>query len=283
MATVTGLTAERMAEIEAQSIVDGEIVGDNLILKRFDDATIDAGSVRGPQGIQGPIGEVSQAELDAAIEALETSIESQILAAVPAGVPLDYVGTVAPPGFLLMEGQAVIDADTLYPVLWSRVPAGWKSGTTLNMPDTRGRVSVSRNPSDTDFDTVGEVGGAKTVTLTIGHMPNHGHPVTSVGPESTAHIHPVNIVSTANGAHDHNVQRSGGGGFDNYVDQDGTFTLTQPFDGPVQPNHQHDVTGNTSTESVPHNHLVTLGNTGGDAAHNNVQPFIVFVKIIRAY
>lgn len=53
MATVTGLTAERMLEIEAESIVDGDVVGNNLILRRHDGATIDAGPVRGPKGDQG--------------------------------------------------------------------------------------------------------------------------------------------------------------------------------------------------------------------------------------
>lgn len=56
MATVTGLTAERMLEIEAQSIVDGDIVGDNLHLKRFDDTVIDAGVVKGATGAAGPTG-----------------------------------------------------------------------------------------------------------------------------------------------------------------------------------------------------------------------------------
>jgi len=56
MATVTGLTAARMAEIEAASIVDGEVVGDNLILTKFDDTTINAGNVRGPQGDTGAAG-----------------------------------------------------------------------------------------------------------------------------------------------------------------------------------------------------------------------------------
>lgn len=48
MATITGLTAARMAAIEAASIVDGEVVGDNLILTRNDTTTINAGNVRGP-------------------------------------------------------------------------------------------------------------------------------------------------------------------------------------------------------------------------------------------
>lgn len=56
MATVTGLTAERMLEIEAASIVDGEVVGDDLILTRHDETEINAGNVRGPIGPQGPEG-----------------------------------------------------------------------------------------------------------------------------------------------------------------------------------------------------------------------------------
>jgi hypothetical protein len=53
MATVTGLTAERMLEIEGASIVDGEVVGDHLILTRHDGTQIDAGSVVGPPGPSG--------------------------------------------------------------------------------------------------------------------------------------------------------------------------------------------------------------------------------------
>jgi WD40 repeat protein len=47
MATVTGLTAERMEEIDGQSITNGEVVGNNLILKRRNNQTVDAGNVRG--------------------------------------------------------------------------------------------------------------------------------------------------------------------------------------------------------------------------------------------
>lgn len=47
MATITGLTAARMLAIEAASVVDGEVVGDNLILTKHDASTIDAGNVRG--------------------------------------------------------------------------------------------------------------------------------------------------------------------------------------------------------------------------------------------
>lgn len=57
MATVTGLTADRMLEIEAASVVDGEILAGHLILTKHDGSDIDAGSVIGPTGAQGDPGE----------------------------------------------------------------------------------------------------------------------------------------------------------------------------------------------------------------------------------
>lgn len=57
MATVTGLTADRMLAIEAASVIDGDVVGDNLILTTHGGTQINAGSVRGPEGPIGPIGQ----------------------------------------------------------------------------------------------------------------------------------------------------------------------------------------------------------------------------------
>lgn len=51
MATVTGMKAERMLEIEANSVVDGDVNGSgHLILKTRGGSDIDAGSVIGPVG-----------------------------------------------------------------------------------------------------------------------------------------------------------------------------------------------------------------------------------------
>lgn len=78
MATVTGLTADRMLEIEAASVVDGDIVGDNLILTKHDGSTINAGSVRGPQGDDGPVG--SDTSILTAQTVLEVGQSGQIRA-----------------------------------------------------------------------------------------------------------------------------------------------------------------------------------------------------------
>lgn len=56
MATVTGFTAERMQQIEDESVVDGSIVGTHLNLVQRDGTVIDAGVVVGPQGVAGPQG-----------------------------------------------------------------------------------------------------------------------------------------------------------------------------------------------------------------------------------
>jgi Baseplate structural protein Gp10, C-terminal domain len=59
MATVTGLTAERMLEIEAASVVGGHIDGSgHLILERFDETEIDSGSILASFALIYPVGSI---------------------------------------------------------------------------------------------------------------------------------------------------------------------------------------------------------------------------------
>ena len=78
MATVTGLTADRMLEIEAGSVIDGDVIGGELILTKHDGSTLNAGSVVGPPGPVGPIG----SDLDVLIQQaiLDIGIPGQIRA-----------------------------------------------------------------------------------------------------------------------------------------------------------------------------------------------------------
>ena len=97
MATVTGLTADRMLAIEAASVVDGDVVGDNLILTKHDGSTINAGNVRGPAGPQGPIGQ------DLAVVTTRTVLDVGIINQIRAGRQLsatDFtnMGLAAPIG-----------------------------------------------------------------------------------------------------------------------------------------------------------------------------------------
>lgn len=67
MASVTGYTADRMQEIEDQAVVGGAVVGDDLILTRHNDETINAGNVRGDTGPAGPPGGLGEAPVDGPI------------------------------------------------------------------------------------------------------------------------------------------------------------------------------------------------------------------------
>ena len=134
MATVTGLTAARMEAIEAASVVDGDVVGDNLILTKHDASTINAGNVRGPTGSTGATGPTGPASIG--------------LMAWPVGsIFMAVVSTN--PNTLLGGGT------------W----AAWGTG----------RVPVAIDTGQTEFDTVEETGGSKTVTLTAAQIPAHTH------------------------------------------------------------------------------------------------------------
>lgn len=98
MATVTGFTAARMLVIENETVVDGEVQGDNLILMTREGTPIDAGNVRGPQGPKGDAGAPSGA----------TSVN-------------DQTGAVYSPR--IFPNKAAVDA-------WSTAPVGGIALTT---------------------------------------------------------------------------------------------------------------------------------------------------------
>jgi hypothetical protein len=99
MATVTVYTAARMAAIEANAIVSGAVVGNDLILTKYNSSTINAGNVRGATGIQGPTGatgEVSNAALTAALNALKLTVYGAVNHGATAGTarPTGFFGII---------------------------------------------------------------------------------------------------------------------------------------------------------------------------------------------
>jgi len=261
MATVTAFTAARMLAIENASIVDGEVVVDDLILTRFDTTTINAGSVRGPTGSPG----VSSVELEAAF---------------PIGMIIDYIEATPPSAsWLAMNGQTIVGGESTYPDLWDKLPASMKSGSNIVMPDTRGRVSVGYNSSDSDFNAIGDIGGSKTHTLITSEMPTHAHS----GP---SHTHGAGTLSAiSNGAHVHNLLDQNGlaWGSGNVVTSGGGPYFGTNVNAGAQGTaassgaHTHTITGSTAADGT-----ANTGSAGSGSAHNNLQPFIVFLKIIKA-
>lgn len=160
-------------------------------------------------------------------------LEDLISQSVPTGTILTYSGTSAPMGFLLADGDIVLDVD--YPELCGILDDTYGVGnsTHCQLPDLRQRFQVGKSDSGV-ASTLGETGGQFNYTFEIdppsqdtSNDGSHNHfvdipqfnsgasgsqTVGIVGLLSTAsppnHIHtvnPPNTASTTNGTHDHDV------------------------------------------------------------------------------
>lgn len=111
-----------------------------------------------------------------------------------------------------------------------------------------GRVLVGIDSGQTEFDAIGETGGAKTHTLTSAEMPSHTHTQDSHNHTQDAHSHTLGSHGTSGAGYGHVDSAS--------ATSSGTFTSNTT------------VATNQATTA-------TNQNTGGGGAHNNLQPYIV--------
>ncbi|WP_196607418.1 phage tail protein [Pectinatus frisingensis] len=175
--------------------------------------------------------------------------------AVPTGTGHEYYGDTAPAGYLFCDGSAV--SRTTYAALFTVLGTKWGAGdgsTTFNLPDRRKRVGVGLDSTDTDFAALGNTGGEKVHALTIPEMPSHGH--TGVTDSQGTHNHSI----TLNARRGSNGTSYAGWGADDTAGWNGTNWV--------------DVAG-------AHGHNLVMNNTGGDGAHNNMQPYVVINYIIK--
>lgn len=293
MATITGFTASRMKEIEDASVVGGSVVGDDLILQRFDGTTFNAGVVKGATGAAGPVGEVSDAELAAAI----AGVQSDIVASMPIGSITMFAGAAAPINWALSTGQTV--SRTTYSDLFALIGTTYGSGdgsTTFNLPDFRNRFPAGLG-SATWSDARGETGGSKdAIAVTHTHAIDHDH--ASASTSSDTHSHSANHNHTATtgaaGVHSHNVNTrdnmsAGGSTGDPMISNStGTASLRETSS---QPSHTHTVTVDTksfSTGTDAHTHTLDLpsfagtsGSGGSSGTDKNLPPYITINFIIK--
>jgi microcystin-dependent protein len=167
----------------------------------------------------------------------------------PIGSVTAYALATPPAGWLLCDGS--VYSASAYPTLSVGLGStyGGNGTTTFAVPNLKGRMPVGLDSAQTEFDTRGETGGVKEVTLTSAQsgLPAHPHGISDPG-----HIHyQSGIGLAANGS------RAG------LVNPDGIgFTATGS-----------QVTG-----------ISISNNTAANAAsaHTNLQPYIVMNYIIRA-
>lgn len=172
-------------------------------------------------------------------------------ATVPTGAIQMFAGSAAPSGYLICDGASVNRAD--YPALFTVIGTtyGSASGTTFNLPDLRGRAPVGAGTgTGLTTRTLGSMGGAENVTLTVAQMPSHNHGGSVTG-----------------GAHTHTINSKSGQG-----------SGTNPYAvGALWPSGAYT---DYSTNSSTHTH--TVASDGGGGSHPNMQPFLALNFIIRS-
>jgi microcystin-dependent protein len=93
------------------------------------------------------------------------------------GIVKMWAGQVAkiPANYHLCDGSELLIAD--YPGLYANLGVifGGNGTTTFCLPDLRGKFVAGYNSADSDYDAIGDGGGAKTVTLTDDQIPTHNH------------------------------------------------------------------------------------------------------------
>jgi len=198
------------------------------------------------------------------LEALAHRHDQPSSALGPIGTIVDYIGTTAPTGWAVLDGSTITGGQTLYPALWAILPASFKSGANIVLPDTRGRVAVGRNPSDTDFDNVGDTGGAKTVTLTTAQMPSHRH-------TQDAHGHGITDPNHTHSQNNFGTNPNDNGGVNGFVLTGASADTSGGARG----------LSTVSTGVTVNSATATNQDTGGGGSHDNLQPFITFVKIMK--
>ena len=149
-------------------------------------------------------------------------------------------------GWLKCDGRAI--SRDFYSQLFDTIGTSFGSGdgsTTFNLPDCRGRVlGVLGQGSGLTNRTIGNLVGAETHTLTISEMPSHNHSITDPG-----HTH--SYINNTNNQNTDNAFAS------ETTADDADLSKT---------------TGSSTTG-------ITINNTGGGDAHNNMQPTIFMTNI----
>ena len=193
---------------------------------------------------------------------VQSLVSVQPIVSIPTGSLLPYAGTSAPEYFLLCQGQAISRTvySSLFAVLGTTYGVGDNS-TTFNLPNLMGKVPVGKDATQTEFDVLGETGGAKTHTLTTSEMPSHTHVQDSHNHSQNPHSHSSNAGEGSGNGPVRDVAYGAGDGY--------KATYYTP---------SLSINSTTATNNAA---TATNQNTGGGLAHNNLQPYLVTNYIIK--
>lgn len=177
MATVTGLTADRMIEIEDASVVSGAVIDDHLILTTHGGDTIDAGDVRGPAG---PSGEGGASENRATLLFTTSSLAdgaSEEKSEATRGMVVFKVVTDVPARVRAYPSDAYRDADRARPI-GTDPDQETDHGVLMEVITATGMLTVITSPAPAIFASTSTLyfeitnlnGSASVVNVTLHYL-----------------------------------------------------------------------------------------------------------------
>lgn len=132
--------------------------------------------------------ETDQPDAATALEDLALAVEAlQEKTQVPIGGTIEWWSDTLPTQgvWLFLHGASVSEGS--YPALAAVYP-GWVSGGNINLPDTRGLLTKGAASGGSGGPAVGSTGGAATVSLATGNIPQFNPTVSISDP---GHEHPA--------------------------------------------------------------------------------------------
>lgn len=198
-----------------------------------------------------------------------------------AGMIYMYAGSAAPNGYLICDGSAV--SRTTYSALFSIIGTSYGSGdgeTTFNLPNMSGRISVgvSRNYA------LASVGGSETVSLFVDDLPSHVHEVPQHGHANTLGFdtpslsHTVTQPTFLHDPPNRSVARKNANPASNPGYSGTTLVAASLVTNTTVSDHA--ASACTMGGSIGYSDPYGSDTSGGDAAHNNMQPYIAMNYII---
>lgn len=94
----------------------------------------------------------------------------------PVGAMFGYPSLTPPTGYMICDGSEL--SRTEYASLFAVIGTSYGVGdgsTTFNIPNIKGKMIVGHNIADSDFNSLGNIGGSKTHTQTVSEMARHTH------------------------------------------------------------------------------------------------------------
>jgi microcystin-dependent protein len=242
MATITGLTADRMLEIEGQTVISGEVVGDHLILERHDGTKVDCGAMPlGPQGPVGPAGGMIAGEVRQW-----------------SGLTLPNPATYGK--WVWCDGAVYLAAT--YPQAAANIDPAWNTfagasappAGQFRVPDMRGLVAagLDQMPGGVRANRV-----TRSVAIIIASKTGEEVHVITI-PELASHSHPI-----SDPGHIHTSKAYPNSGTLGAQTNRGTGTVTALAD------INSAVTG------------ITVNNVGSNNAHENMQPTVFVPYMVK--